>query len=118
MRTAMQLAAFLDRELRVADFADTSHNGLQVGNSAPIRRICCGVDASAEFFEESLKRGANFLVCHHGISWGDSLRRITGLNYERVSFLIRNNMALYACHLPLDAHPRHRMTCGLTTSEI
>ena len=24
-----------------------------------------------------------------------------------MSFLIENNMALYACHLPLDAHPRH-----------
>ena len=28
------------------------------------------------------------------------------MQYRRVAFLIRNNIALYAAHLPLDAHPR------------
>jgi len=65
------------------------------------------VDASMEFFEAARDRGADLLVCHHGISWGDSLKTITHLNYSRLSFLIKNDMALYACHLPLDAHPRY-----------
>ncbi len=29
------------------------------------------------------------------------------MNYTRVKFLLDRGMALYACHLPLDAHPRY-----------
>jgi dinuclear metal center YbgI/SA1388 family protein len=106
MSTAEDIARFLDRELRVESFTDSSHNGLQVAKPGPVRRVACGVDASLEFFRAARQAGADFLVCHHGISWGDSLRRLTDNNYQRVSFLIENKMALYACHLPLDAHPR------------
>lgn len=101
-----RIAAFLDRELRVASFPDVAHNGLQVANEGHVRRICCGVDANLEFFETARQRGADLLICHHGISWGDSLARITEAQYRRVAFLIRHNLALYAAHLPLDAHPR------------
>jgi len=100
------IVRFLDRELRVADFEDVSHNGLQVERTGPVRRVCAGVDASLEFFEAAAARGAELLICHHGLSWGDSLKRITGLNYRRIRFLMEQNMALYACHLPLDAHSR------------
>jgi len=107
MAKTSDIAAFLDKELRVSEFTDSSHNGLQVENSGRVRRVCCGVDASLEFFQAAKKRGADLLICHHGLSWGDSLKKITGLNYRRMSFLIRNDMALYACHLPLDAHPKY-----------
>lgn len=102
---AAQLSALLDRTLKVAAFQDRSRNGLQVSNRGPVTRIACGVDASLAFFEDAAALGANFLICHHGISWGDSLCRITELNYRRIELLMRHNMALYACHLPLDAHP-------------
>ena len=101
------IVAFLDKELHAGDFKDSSHNGLQVANRGTVRRVCCGVDASLEFFEAAQRKGAELLLCHHGLSWDDSLKRITGLNYRRLEFLMRHNMALYACHLPLDAHPRY-----------
>lgn len=97
---------FLDSELKIAEFDDSSNNGLQVANPGTVRKICCGVDASMEFFEKAAESGADLLVCHHGISWGDSLKYITDLNYRRIGWLVRNGIALYACHLPLDAHPR------------
>ncbi|MFC1497485.1 Nif3-like dinuclear metal center hexameric protein [Verrucomicrobiota bacterium] len=100
-----KIVGFLDKELNIASFEDDSHNGLQVENSGMVTKIACGVDASLEFFQEAKKRGANLVICHHGISWGDSLKRITEINYKRISFLIKNDIALYACHLPLDAHP-------------
>jgi dinuclear metal center YbgI/SA1388 family protein len=106
MASLDRMVAYLDRELRVRDFEDSSHNGLQVANSGKVSRVCAGVDASMVFFQEAAGRGANLLVCHHGMSWGDSLRRITDLNYTRLKFLIEHDIALYACHLPLDAHPR------------
>ena len=101
-----KITSFLDRELNIAAFRDGSHNGLQVANSGRVRRVCAGVDASMVFFEKAAELKADLLICHHGLSWGDSLKRITGLNYRRLKFLMERDIALYACHLPLDAHPR------------
>jgi dinuclear metal center YbgI/SA1388 family protein len=106
MAALHEIVTFLDKELSVASFSDDSNNGLQVENSGQVRKICCGVDATLAFFEAAAERGADLAVCHHGLSWGDSLKRLTHLNYRRVSALMRHDMALYACHLPLDAHPR------------
>ncbi|MDD5706793.1 MAG: Nif3-like dinuclear metal center hexameric protein [Kiritimatiellae bacterium] len=101
-----RVVAELDSALRIADFRDDSHNGLQVTNrTGSVTRVCCGVDASLPFFEKAAAQGADLLICHHGLSWGDSLKRITGLNYRLLAFLIEHGMALWACHLPLDAHP-------------
>lgn len=100
-----EVVSFLDRELDIAAFSDVSNNGLQVANPGTVSRVCCGVDASLEFFEAAAAKGADMVVVHHGMSWGDSLKRVTGLNYRLVSFLVRHDIALYACHLPLDAHP-------------
>jgi dinuclear metal center YbgI/SA1388 family protein len=107
MPTLDAIVRFLDRELKVGAFQDSSHNGLQVANPGAVRKICCGVDASLQFFQEACRRGADLLICHHGISWDDSLKRITEINYGRLAFLIQHNLALYACHIPLDAHPRY-----------
>lgn len=115
------VVAALDAELRPADFRDDSHNGLQVANRrGRVTRVCCGVDASLPFFEAAAAQGADLLICHHGLSWGDSLARLTGLAFRQVAFLIDYGMALYGCHLPLDAHPalgnnaRICRTLGLT----
>jgi len=105
--TSQGLANHLDRLLRADRFQDDSWNGMQVANSGRIGSVCAGVDATLPFFEEAAARGAGMVICHHGLSWGTSLARITELNYRLVSFLIRNDLALWACHLPLDAHPVH-----------
>jgi dinuclear metal center YbgI/SA1388 family protein len=107
MPTLRMITDFLDRELKISEFSDASNNGLQVQNSGQVDRIACSVDGSMESFEAAQARGADLVICHHGISWGDSLKQITGLNYQRVSYLVKHDMALYACHLPLDAHPVH-----------
>lgn len=106
MADLRDIVDFLNRQMRIGEYDDASHNGLQVENSGKVRKICCGVDASMEFFEQARDRGGDLLICHHGISWGDSLKRIDGLNYRRLSCLIGNDIALYACHIPLDAHSR------------
>ena len=103
--TTDTLTRFLDATLKTGAIRDTSNNGLQIANDGTVTHIAVGVDASLRFLEEAAKHGADFVICHHGISWCDSLKRITGLNYELVSFAIRHNIALYASHLPLDTHP-------------
>lgn len=106
MKSLQTIVSFLDRELNIKAFTDSSNNGLQVENSGRIDRVCVGVDASLSFFEEAARRKAQMVICHHGLSWGDSLKRISGLNYRRLKFLMDHDMALYGSHLPLDAHPR------------
>lgn len=102
--TTNELAEFLNRTLEVEKFKDASNNGLQVANDGTLTKVLCGVDANLKLLNMAKEQSAQCIVCHHGISWGDSLKYITGLNYEIISFAIKNNIAIYACHLPLDAH--------------
>ena len=105
----------LDAELRIAAFAgDPSNNGLQVeGASRGVSKAVCGVDATPELFAEAERRGAQLCFAHHGISWGSSLARLSGRNYRLVAPLVRADLALYAAHLPLDAHPSLGNNAGL-----
>ena len=102
-----ELAAWLDRTLDLPAFADDfSNNGLQVeGASRGVTKVACGVDATPAFYAEALRRGAQLLLVHHGVSWGNSLARLAGPAYRLVAPLVRADAALYAAHLPLDAHP-------------
>jgi dinuclear metal center YbgI/SA1388 family protein len=101
------LTRLLDTTLNVGAFRDASNNGLQLSNGGAVSRVLAGVDASLRLLREAAERGADCVVCHHGLSWGDSLKRITGLNHSLVSFALSRGIAVYAAHLPLDAHPRY-----------
>jgi dinuclear metal center YbgI/SA1388 family protein len=100
-----RVTQFLDQTLQNHTFTDSSHNGLQIANKGSVSSLAVGVDASLRFLQAAHEHGADFVICHHGLSWADSLKRITELNYDLVSFAITNNIAVYASHLPLDAHP-------------
>ena len=105
MAKTTDIVRALNEKLDIEHFSDVSNNGLQVEmGRKEIRRVCTGVDATLPFFEAAAAQGADLVICHHGISWGDSLKRIAGLNYRIVRSLIEKDIGLYACHLPLDAH--------------
>jgi dinuclear metal center YbgI/SA1388 family protein len=109
-----ELLAALADKLSVAAFDDVSNNGLQVDSRRDdLARVCTGVDATLPLLEAAAAWGADLVVCHHGISWGGSFRYVSGLNYEIVRFLMDHDMALWACHLPLDAHPALGNNAGL-----
>ncbi len=109
-----ELLAKLADKLDIEAFHDYSNNGLQVDSRrTEIRKVVTGVDATLPFFKAAVEAGADLVICHHGISWGDSLKRIAGLNYERVKFLMDHDLALWACHLPLDAHPELGNNAGI-----
>ena len=92
-------------DIRRFDGADMSLNGLQVGDlNAEVHKVAFAVDASLATIKEAIDRKADVLFTHHGLFWGRPLA-ITGHHYDRVGTMIRNNLALFACHLPLDAHP-------------
>lgn len=110
-----ELCARYDERLRTADFADldASANGLQVGpEEREISRVAFAVDGVEATIEDAADLGADLLVVHHGLSWG-GIERVTDLHYGRIAPLIRNDLALYVSHLPLDAHPELGNAAGV-----
>lgn len=106
MTTAVEIAKFLDRELHLHDFEDSSVNGLQVENSGATKKIALAVDACQDTFQKAVEAGCQMLIVHHGLIWY-GMKNLTGLFYQKVKFLLDHNLALYASHLPLDAHPKY-----------
>lgn len=106
MASLYEITSYLDDLLNIRMFtADYSNNGLQVEGSKEVKKIVFGVDASLEIMEKAADLNADLIFTHHGLSWGDNLKYLTSINSKKVGLLMRNNISLYAAHLPLDAHP-------------
>ena len=101
-----EIAEHLDTMLRVAEVPDYggAHNGVQVENASPIRRIATAVDASLETIQGTIDAGANLLIVHHGLFWSGA-QPLRGRIYERFRRLLANDVAVYSVHIPLDLHP-------------
>ena len=100
------LVDFLDNILNLKKFqADASNNGLQVETkSQEVKKIAFAVDAAKEVFEKAKEVNADFLIVHHGLSWGSHPKVFTSIVADRLGFLFNNDISLYAVHLPLDAN--------------
>ena len=97
---------YLDGYLGVRDHPDypTALNGLQVGVDGDVASIATAVDASEASIRAAAGLGVDLLLVHHGLFW-EGLRPMTGRRYRRIATLVESGVALYSCHLPLDAHP-------------
>ncbi|MBW2998687.1 Nif3-like dinuclear metal center hexameric protein [Candidatus Woesearchaeota archaeon] len=102
MAELMKIINFLDKRLDIKNMEDASNNGLQVGENKQVKKIAFAVDANLKSFKAAKKEGCDALIVHHGVSWNDSLKRLTGLNFKRINYLMKNDLALAAYHLPLD----------------
>lgn len=103
--------------LKIEDFAnDVSKNGIQIENSAPdakqIKKIAFAVDACEETVQKAAAANADVLFVHHGLFWG-GCETITGSFYKRVAPFLKNDIALYGCHIPLDANNPYGNNYGL-----
>ena len=100
-----ELIAFLDGLLDSPGRPDYGPNGLQVPGAEEVEIVVTGVSAHRELFERAAVAGAQLVVCHHGIFWGESAGPVTEQLKARLKLLFDNDMSLAAYHLPLDAHP-------------
>ena len=101
------IADFLNDILKINDFApDPSNNGLQVcgDEMRECNKIAFAVDASLASIEQAVNAQADILIVHHGLSWGGGIRRWNGVDGKRFGTMFKNDLSLYAMHLPLDAH--------------
>lgn len=106
MPTLSAIADHLDQLLRTREIPDypPALNGVQLENRGEIVKVAAAVDFSRRVVEQTIATGANLLLVHHGMFWG-GLRPISGQLYDRIAPLLQHDVAVYASHLPLDAHP-------------
>lgn len=97
-----EVAEYIDELLNIRMIDDISMNGLQVGGNYEVRKVALAVDASLATFEKA--KDADLLIVHHGLYWGKPVPLVDSM-FDRIKFLIENEIALYAAHLPLDLHP-------------
>lgn len=100
-----ELETYLAQLLDVTSFRDYSPNGLQVEGRPEVRRVLAGVSASQALLDAAVEWGADAVLVHHGYFWKGEDGRITGLKKKRLGTLLRQDISLFAYHLPLDAHP-------------
>jgi len=99
-----RLVTYLDTYFHINEFHDDAANGLQVENSESVEKIGLAVDACHEAILRAAEEKCNLLIVHHGLFWGKQ-ELIVDHHFQRIRSLIMADMALYAVHLPLDAHP-------------
>jgi len=97
------LVEYLDAFLGSHTIQDRSNNGLQVEGSDEIALVAFAVDACQATIDAACAAGAQMLIVHHGLFWGEPLC-IVGPHRRRVGALLAAGCSLYAVHLPLDRH--------------
>lgn len=100
-----KVCEFLEKLYSIGEFQDYSNNGVQVEGKSEVRKIALAVDASLRSIELAAENHADMLLVHHGLSWGEGFKRLTGMDAARFRALFNAGITLYACHLPMDAHP-------------
>lgn len=99
------LVAALDELLDSASFADGQHNGLQVEGRPEIRRVATAVSVSRATIDAAVAWGADALLTHHGLLWGNQPLHVQGVRRDRLKAMLDTDLNLVTYHLPLDAHP-------------
>lgn len=100
-----QLIQYLQTLLNPDSFSDYCPNGLQIEGTEKIRKIAFSVSASKDSITRAIAQQADALIVHHGLFWKfHGTRTLTGAFGQRVLLLAKNNINLFAYHLPLDAH--------------
>ncbi|MGQ9706901.1 MAG: Nif3-like dinuclear metal center hexameric protein [bacterium] len=100
-----ELVSKLDAYLDIGRFQDEMLNGLQLGDfEDDIVNVSLGVRLSDGVIDCAKKNKVNLLITHHGLFMVDEVKPIIGDTYRLLKQLIKANLNLYTCHLPLDAH--------------
>lgn len=106
--TLFELQNYCETLLHVGAFNDYCPNGLQVQSQSmgsKVNTIVAGVTASEALIDAAIVQQADVLLVHHGYFWKGEDAVLTGVKGTRVAKLIKNDISLFAYHLPLDAHP-------------
>lgn len=103
--TKSELIKYFSALLSPENFDDYAPNGLQIEGPEAVSKIAFAVSATQDSIKKAIEWGAHALVAHHGVIWKyQGGRPITGAWGERIKLCVKNDLNLFAYHLPLDAH--------------
>lgn len=103
MITLQELSKFLDEILPALSFPDFCPNGLQVEGKCEVKKVALAVSASVAAIDAAVKAGVDALIVHHGIFWNKDSYVVKGPKRKKLALLLKNEISLFAYHLPLDA---------------
>src|SRR4029077_4692876 len=72
-----EITGYCDDLLDSASFDDYGSNGLQVPGRAEVTKGATGVSANLETLERAISGGAELVITHHGLLWGDQLSALS-----------------------------------------
>ncbi len=101
-----ELEEYLDELLKPNSYADYGPNGLQIEGCEKLSSIAFAVSATADSVDQAVAKKADALIAHHGLFWSfHGPKTLTGPFAKRVFPLVKNEINLFAYHLPLDGNP-------------
>lgn len=104
-QSRQDLTNYFNQLLTPHNFEDYAPNGLQIEGKTVVQRVAFAVSATQDSINSAVAWGADALVVHHGVFWKhQGARTVTGAWGERIKRCVKNDLNLYAYHLPLDAH--------------
>lgn len=120
------IVGFLNKYLKIDEINDDSWNGLQVEGRPDVAKIAfaenCNLDVLKKASQNDIlsaasredyfswvdvstrENKADLIIVHHGHFWKRNNPSIREWGKERIEFLLKNGISLYAAHLPLDCH--------------
>ncbi len=101
----LELEAYLADLLDQGSYTDYAPNGIQIEGKPQIQKIATAVTASLAVVEKAVSLNVDALLVHHGYFWKGEPYPIRGFKKARIATLIKNDINLFAYHLPLDNYP-------------
>lgn len=104
MAELKKITEFLDNYLKIGDIRDDCWNGLQIEGAPIVKKVALAVDAGIDTFKKAMEEKAEMVIVHHGHFWRSENPSFSEWSKKRIELLFRNDISLYAAHLPLDRH--------------
>jgi dinuclear metal center YbgI/SA1388 family protein len=99
-----EIVSYCDELLAIEEFEDYGPNGLQVPGRTEVAKVATGVTANLEFLAAGVESGADLLIAHHGLFFGDGGGGLTEQLAARLRIVLEAEASVAGYHLPLDAH--------------
>jgi dinuclear metal center YbgI/SA1388 family protein len=102
MSTAKDVYEFLDSVWKFKNMPDYDNSGFLIGDIyAPVTKIVCCLDATADVIMQAKAFGAQLIVSHHPIIF-DLLKKLDSRNPAYLA--AASGIAVISVHIPLDEH--------------
>lgn len=115
MVATTKLTEYLDEYLKHDRWSDLdgSRNGLQVEHKrGEVEKIGYAVDVTDYLIDQAIEKDVDMIIAHHGLYRGFE-QPMRGVMFEKMHKLFEHDIAVYASHLPLDAHGEVGNNIGL-----